>query len=192
MKRLITFIALSGALSLAVTAAPPPPAEALYNDAMAKERAVRTALAPDNPADTVLKAVRTVVQQYELLVRTYPTSGYCDDALWQGGQLSFAAFEKFGDVQDRDAGARLLRSLASQYPASKFARQVAAELAKAGAPGEAKVSAATRPPATASKWTKTIFTTRPRGSSCKAARPRFHTSSDDCGSASVAPRGWST
>ena len=41
----------------------------LYNDAIAKEKAVRTALTPPQPPPTVLKSVRTVVQQYESLVR---------------------------------------------------------------------------------------------------------------------------
>ena len=132
---------LCGLLAPAAIAAVTPPAETLYTDALAKERAVRTALEPSDPAETVLKAVRTVVRQYDLLVRSYPTSGYCDDALWQAGQLSLVAFEKFGEAQDRDAAVRLLRSLASQYPSSKFAKQVPGELTRAGAMSEARGTA---------------------------------------------------
>ncbi len=120
-----------------------PPAETLYADAMAKEKAVRTALLPEQPPITVLKAVRTVVEQYELLVRSYPTSGYCDDALWHGGQLSLDAFQKFREARDRDAGLRLLRALASEYPASKFAKQVPDQLARAARLGEPKAEPTT-------------------------------------------------
>ncbi len=120
-----------------------PPAETLYADAMAKEKAVRAALLPEQPPLTVLKAVRTVVGQYELLVRSYPTSGYCDNALWQAGQLSLDAFQKFREARDRDAALRLLRALASEYPTSKLAKQVPDQLARAARLGEPKVEPTT-------------------------------------------------
>ncbi len=41
----------------------------------------------------------------------------------------------------------------------------------------------------ASRWTRTISTTKRRGSSCRAARRRSRTCSAGCGSASAAPRG---
>ena len=129
-------------LEAAGTAVTPPP-ETLYVDAMAKEKAVRAALLPEQPPITVLKAVRTVVGQDQLLVRSYPTSGYCDDALWQAGQLSLDAFQKFREARDRDAGLRLLRALASEYPASKFAKQVPDQLARAARLGEPKAEPTT-------------------------------------------------
>ena len=106
------------------------PPEALYTNAMAKEKAVHAALLSAEAPLTVLKAVRTVVAQYDLLVRTYPTSGYCDDALWQAGQLSLDAYRKFGDVRDRDTGRQLLRAIASEYRSSKFAARVPDQLAR--------------------------------------------------------------
>ncbi len=45
---------------------------------------------------------------------------------------------------------------------------------------------------TASRWRRTISTTRRRASSSAAARPRFRICSAGCGSASAARRGWST
>src|SRR4029453_2499630 len=98
--------------------------QALYADAMAKENAVREALSAQSASETVLKALRTAVATYESLVRRYPTSSYSDNALWQAARLSLDGFGRFGQPQDRDAGIRLLKALASEYPTSKFASQV--------------------------------------------------------------------
>jgi N-acetylmuramoyl-L-alanine amidase len=106
------------------------PVQTMYADVRAKDQAVRKALADASASPTVLKAVRTVVADYETLVRQYPLSGYSDDALWFGGWLSLDAFEKFGDEHDRIAAIRLWRTLASQYPSSKLAKQVPQQLAK--------------------------------------------------------------
>ena len=116
-------------LGAAGAAAQQPPIDKLFLDASAKEQAVRTALSNPGVTDTALKAVRTVVADYEAIVRRFPTSSYCDDALWRGAQLSLEAFAKFGAADDQTAGIRLLRALVSQYPASKFAKQVPAIVA---------------------------------------------------------------
>src|SRR5204863_6006950 len=71
--------------------------DAMYADVRAKERAVRTALAEPDAPITVLKAVRTVVADYEAIVRQYPRSEYSDDSLWFAGWLSLDSFNKFGD-----------------------------------------------------------------------------------------------
>ncbi len=105
------------------------PVRTLYNDALAKEQAVRAALNDQADPESVLKAVRSVVTAYESVVRRYPNSSYCDDALWRAARLSLDAFDRFGQPRDQDAGRRLLRRLATEYPASK--------LAKAGAGPEA-------------------------------------------------------
>jgi N-acetylmuramoyl-L-alanine amidase len=110
-------------LAAAGAAAQQPPIDKLFLDASAKEQAVRTALSTPGVTDTALKAVRTVVADYEAIVRRFPASGYCDDALWRGAQLSLDAFAKFAAAEDKAAGIRLLRALASQYPTSKFAKQ---------------------------------------------------------------------
>jgi N-acetylmuramoyl-L-alanine amidase len=105
------------------------PVRTLYNDALAKEQAVRAALNDQADPESVLKAVRTVVASYESLVRRFPNSSYCDDALWRAARLSIDAFDRYGQPRDQEAGRRLLRRLGTEYPTSK--------LAKAGAGPEA-------------------------------------------------------
>lgn len=120
-------IAACLALPAIVLGAPPQPSvESMYANAGAKEKAVRTALADPNVTTTVLKAVRTVIADFEAVVRRYPSSGYCDDALWRAGRLALDAHAQFGAESDRAAGIRLLRRLVSQYPSSRFARQAPA------------------------------------------------------------------
>jgi N-acetylmuramoyl-L-alanine amidase len=129
-------------------AAPPRPVETMYSDAVAKENAVHAALADPQALRTVLKAVRTVVGDYEAIVRAYPTSGYSDDALWRAGLVSIDAFRKFGDPRDHDAALRLLHMLETEYPASKLAKNapsvlkslVAAPSAPAASPAAPTVS----------------------------------------------------
>ena len=90
--------------------------ERLFVDASAKEQAVRTALSTPGVTNAALKAVRTVVADYEAIVRRFPTSAYCDDALWRAGQLSLEAHAKFGAADDKAAGIRLLRAVVSRIP----------------------------------------------------------------------------
>jgi N-acetylmuramoyl-L-alanine amidase len=123
------------------------PAQTMYADVRAKEQAVRKALADAEVSPSVLRAVRTVVADYEALVRQYPLSAYSDDALWSGGRLSLDAFEKFGDEHDRVAATRLWRALVSQYPTSKLAKQVPPQLAKIGKSADLDPSARGRQPA---------------------------------------------
>ncbi len=129
------------AIALALTATvvvPPAPARAqavkhvraMYNEALDGEQAVRPALASSTALATILIDVRSVVAAYEAVVKRYPASGYSDDALWNAGRLSLDAFAKFGQSQDKDAGVRLLRRLAANYPSSKFVKQVPEQLAR--------------------------------------------------------------
>jgi N-acetylmuramoyl-L-alanine amidase len=111
--------------------APATPA-ALYADAMAREQAVRGALGDERVAPAVLKDVRSTVAAYEAVVRRFPTSGYCDNALWQAGRLALDAFARFGESRDRELGVRLLAMLAAEYPYSRLAKQVATQLEQAG------------------------------------------------------------
>jgi N-acetylmuramoyl-L-alanine amidase len=103
--------------------------ETLYADAEAKERAVRTALTDADATSVILKAVRAVVSSFEHVVRQFPASAYSDDALWRAARVSADAFERFGEPREKSAAVRLLQTLASQYPASRFARQVPGQLA---------------------------------------------------------------
>ena len=105
-----------------------PSIEAVFADAMAKEAAVRKVLAARNPPDTLLKAVRTVVDDYESFARRYPSSTQADDALWRGGKLAADAFAGFHDAQEQAAAIRLFRALGAQYPTSKLTKQTSAQL----------------------------------------------------------------
>ena len=150
---------MAGLLPGQGAATPAVPVESMYADAVAKESAVHTALNDVNATDVVLKAVRTVVSDYEAIVRAFPASGYSDDALWRGGLVSLDAFNRFADPHDRETAIRLLRQLASQYPTSRLARYVPEVLAsislapspgrpaqRAAAAGSAAVAAPHAPP----------------------------------------------
>src|SRR5262249_53155743 len=120
---------LALALALATTAAVPP-VRTMYNDALAREQAVRAALDAPDALATILIDVRTVVAAYEAVVKHYPASSYSDDALWNAGRLSIDAFVKFGQAQDKDAATRLLNRLKTTYPSSKFVKQMPEQLAR--------------------------------------------------------------
>ena len=111
-----------------------------YDDALARERAVRAVLDSDRADATTMREARTVIVAYEAIVRRYPASGYSDNALWQAGRLALDAFARFSQPQDKSTGTRLLRALETQYPTSKLARQVESVLAT--------VTAVPRDPAT--------------------------------------------
>ena len=131
----------------AAAAAQAPTAQLLYEDAMAQEAAVRRALADPGATVTVRRAVRTVVGAFEEVVRRYPRSGYCDDALWHAAGLALDAFRQFGVEADRTTGVRVLRMLAREYPTSRWARQAPEALAAAGrAPARAVALAQPPPP----------------------------------------------
>jgi N-acetylmuramoyl-L-alanine amidase len=102
--------------------------ERLYLDAAAKETAVQKALGDPDASRTTLRAVHTVVSDFESIVRQYPSSGYADDALWRAAKVSIDAFKRFRDARDKDAATRLLRALSAQYPTSRQAKQVPAQL----------------------------------------------------------------
>ena len=140
-----------GLVLVAVSAlAATPTVRNMYNDALAREQKVRAAMAADDGSAAVVNEVRATVVRYEAVVRHYPTSSYCDNALWQGAQLSLDAFAKFGQAQDKETGLRLLKQLASMYPTSKLAAQVPAQLARltADTPAMPRVVESPRPTVT--------------------------------------------
>jgi N-acetylmuramoyl-L-alanine amidase len=154
-------------LLFAAAASAGPSARGMYTDALAREQAIRTAMTAADAAPKVLQDARATIAAYEALVRRFPTSGYCDNALWQAGRLALDAFARFGDPADRDAGVKLLRRLAAGYPSSSLVAQVPAVLAgvssRAGTP---KAPAPQSAPATATKGTVT------RASQDEASAPR--------------------
>jgi N-acetylmuramoyl-L-alanine amidase len=142
----------------------------MYVDALAKEQAVRKAL--DNPAatDVLLKAVREVVASYDAVVRRYPTSSYCDDALWNAAQLELEAFAKFAQQSNKDTASRLFARLAAAYPASKFVRQIPRDAAPR--PASAETPRATEPAAAAEDRAPRTAEPRSTAGTAKTAVPQ--------------------
>jgi N-acetylmuramoyl-L-alanine amidase len=112
-------------------AAPQASAKDLYLTAQTREQAVRAALdaSPPNPPPT-RDAMRQVAAAYRQVVLRYPTSGYCDNALWLAAQLSADTFVRHGDERDRAAALQLLMSLTSEYPGSSLAPKARADAAR--------------------------------------------------------------
>ena len=134
---------LCGSFRLAAGGAPP--VRTMYNDAMAKEQAVRLELDAPESAPSVLGQVHAAIAAYEGVVRRYPASGYSDNALWQAGRLSLDAFGRFKQSADREAGVRLLRRLATAYPTSKLAKQAPNLLAQVDAADDQAITRPGRP-----------------------------------------------
>src|SRR5262245_16175667 len=156
-----------------VTVIAAPPVVAMYVDTMAREKAIRVALAdPDAPLK--LEEVRAVVRAYEAIVAQYPASGYSDNALWQAGHLALDAFWRFGQAQDKDTCVRLLQRLITAYPTSRLAKQVPAELRRT-ATAVPRTATATAPapepePAPTSSTSGRVTPSRPASSSIATIR----------------------
>jgi N-acetylmuramoyl-L-alanine amidase len=120
---------------------------AMYERAQAKEQVARATEPPE------VKDLRIAVLAYERIFRTYPRSGYADNALWQAAGLLAAAYEVGGDEEDREAAERWLEWLQKEYPSSPLAKKVPAEMqalarrATGVAPPPAAPAAANDPPA---------------------------------------------
>jgi N-acetylmuramoyl-L-alanine amidase len=114
-------VAMGGALR-AQAAGPTGPAAA-YRLLLQREAALRVeldgALAAAAPAN-LLKRMRAITVEYEQLSRKYRTSGYSDNALWQGAVLAGDAFARFGYSVDRRTARRLLSDLAGRFPSSSL------------------------------------------------------------------------
>ena len=100
---------LACALAQTPAVAAGPTARGLYARALEREHAVRTG----GPAPTPAR-VRTVIAEYEAVVRRYPASGYADNALWQAANLALMASQQFGEDVDKRAAVRLLNQLKTQ------------------------------------------------------------------------------
>ncbi len=137
---LLLALTLCPAVGRAAEAAPD--AATLYSRALGRERALRSAARPPT-----LKQIRSVVGAYESIVRRYPRSGYSDNALWQAGNLSIVAFERFGRTADRDKAVRLLKNLRAEYPSSSLVARVGDSLRLAETTEPAAARPAAPPPA---------------------------------------------
>jgi N-acetylmuramoyl-L-alanine amidase len=139
--------ALAAAAVISLVLASPALAQAssvatAYQRAFGREQLARKS---DKPP---VKTLRTIATSYEAIVRRYPTSGYCDNALWQAAGLLQLAYDQYGATRDRDAAAKMLQWLKREYPASRYARQVDARvktLATRGRPATTAASAPVKP-----------------------------------------------
>ena len=113
-KSRVTFVLVAVLLGAAPLAYAQPPRD-LYTRALGLDRGVR-----DARQTPTLRQIRAAVAAYERVVRRYPASGYADNALWQGAELSRLAWERFGNDDDRKTGVRLLKLLESGYPSSSL------------------------------------------------------------------------
>ena len=93
-------------------------AQSIYTRALGRERELRNA-----SSAATLAELRSTVNTYESLVRRYPTSGYADNALWQGANLALLAFERFREPSDKRTAIRLLTLLKDGYPSSSLAER---------------------------------------------------------------------
>jgi len=102
-------------------------AKKLYEDALGRESLLRQELqrARTEEAElSVLTRIRSLTGAYEDMSRLFPSSGYADNALWQGAVLSADAFWQFGDGLDRAMALKLFSALTSRFPASTLVTKV--------------------------------------------------------------------
>jgi N-acetylmuramoyl-L-alanine amidase len=130
MRSFARAVALALIALAPAVAAQTPQAKKLYDEALARERLVRQDLQrahTDDAEASVLSKVRVLVGTYEDLSRLFSSSGYGDNALWQGAVLSADAFWQFGDATDRAAALRLFSALTTRFPSSSLTTKVASQ-----------------------------------------------------------------
>jgi len=116
--------------------AEPPSPRTLYTDALLRERTLRQEIEnqrADAPSPLLLQRMRTLVETYERMARQFPTSGYMDNALWQGALLAADAFWTFGEAADKTTALELFSALTSQFPRSSLVREVPAHVKRLNA-----------------------------------------------------------
>jgi N-acetylmuramoyl-L-alanine amidase len=94
-------------------------ARSMYESAAAREETLRKA-----PAAASLAELRAAIAAYERVVRRYPASAYCDNALWQAAGLARLAWERYGHEQDRSAALALIAHLRREYAASSLVSRI--------------------------------------------------------------------
>ncbi|HEY2152317.1 MAG TPA: N-acetylmuramoyl-L-alanine amidase [Vicinamibacterales bacterium] len=159
MRRVLFALLVCGAATVPLRAAVP--VRTMYDAAFAREKAVRTAMDAANASPDLLQEVHAVIGAYQAVVAKYPTSSYCDNALWQAGRLALDAFVKFGQARDKESGIYLLRKLAASYPSSKLARQVPDQIASAESAVPSAAIPAAAQPAAAVRLPPTTITSQP-------------------------------
>jgi N-acetylmuramoyl-L-alanine amidase len=125
----------------------PPTARTLYEKAVGLDRRVRAAMSATAGQTPGVAAFRQAIDAYYRVVWNHPTSGYCDNALWQASQLAVEAFDRFGQDRDRLTALTYLRTLAREYPASGFVRRARASIQRLEHLAVAPSPASAPPPA---------------------------------------------
>jgi N-acetylmuramoyl-L-alanine amidase len=74
------------------------------------------------------EAARRVARSYEAIVRQFPASAYCDNALWDAALLLEQTWQRYGQRKDRDDAVRVFTWLSRSYPGA-LARQSTAHVA---------------------------------------------------------------
>lgn len=142
----IAALVLTAVASLAL----PAPAAAQTAGVLYERAQARAATARTSPTVTGLRAAVTA---YEQVVLRYPRSGFCDDALWNGGLTARLAWEKFQQPADLATATRLFNWLRREYPTSAWSSQAATQLtalSAAATPAVARPAAGKPAPAAAS------------------------------------------
>jgi len=147
---LLIVAAVAAASAPGARAGAPPTAQMLYEQAFALEHVLRGDLAAEDGSPALARRLRDIIVAYEGVVRRYPQSGYCDNALWQAAGLASEAVRRWSQDRDRSAERRLLKWLVSEYPNSSFIARAREQLAQAEArpappPKPDAVAAAGRP-----------------------------------------------
>ena len=124
IERIVLATLLAALIAGAAPAAEPESAETIYSRALGRERELR-----ETPSGATLAQLRWVVARYESVVRRFPRSGYCDNALWQGAHVALLAYERFEQAADRRTAIRLLTLLREGYPSSPLRSRAGEELA---------------------------------------------------------------
>ncbi len=96
--------------------------------ALERETAVRTLLDRSGDATAaersdVLRQVARVVTSYEGVVRRYPTSGYADNALWQGAALADALYQPLRPRRGPGHRPAVVPVADREYPTSPLVRR---------------------------------------------------------------------
>jgi N-acetylmuramoyl-L-alanine amidase len=109
-------IAGLGIVLIAALAAPAAAQSAatLYERTLEREQTARAS------GTASVDSMRAIARSYEAIVRKFPASAYCDNALWQAAGLMKLVFTKSGDAADRQTAERLLVWLRREYPSSSF------------------------------------------------------------------------
>jgi N-acetylmuramoyl-L-alanine amidase len=128
IQRIVLATMVAALIGGATPAAEPESAASIYSRALGRERELR-----ETPSGATLAQWRWVVARYESLVRRFPRSGYCDNALWQGANVALLAYERFDKAEDRRTAIRLLKLLREGYPSSPLRAKAGEELAKLNA-----------------------------------------------------------